>query len=152
MSGFKRYIPEPSDTALQIRISNEKSRCLIRALTARAHRQRKRSAPSSMQPAPKRPRWLDLEKEKKQHCLKVALAASCKHGEPGDALDRLKQGWAQNPRRKQPVTAEVRRLIRERIPLWSERELRTYLSKAGEPSHEMNVQQMRHAIRDHLYS
>ncbi|PXF48302.1 hypothetical protein BWQ96_01991 [Gracilariopsis chorda] len=147
---FKRYIPAPSDTARQIRIANEKNRCLIRALTARPFRSRKRSAPSISQPAPKRPRWIQLDREKKQLCLKVALTASCQHGEPGDALNRLKDGWAQNPRRKQSVNSEIRRILRERVPLWTKHELRQYLLKTGDNPNDMSVHDMRQAIREHL--
>ncbi|CAN8067213.1 unnamed protein product [Agarophyton chilense] len=147
---FKKYIPEHSDTARQVCISNEKNRCLIRTLAARSYRSRKRSAPSLAQPASKRLRWIQLDKEKKQMCLKVALAASCRHGESGDALDLLKQRWAQNPRRKQSVNSNIRRAIRERVRLWNEHELKQYLLKAGESSNGMTVQQMRNAIREHL--
>lgn len=91
-----------------------------------------------------------MDKEKKQMCLKVALTAACRHSEVGDVLDRLRQGWAQNPRRKQSVNAEIRRTIRERVPLWTEIELRQYLLKAGDYSDEMNAEEMRRAISEHL--
>lgn len=123
---------------------------MIRALTARPMRSRKRSAPSASQPTPKRPRWIQLDNKTKQLCLKVALTASCQHGQPGDPLNRLKDGWAQNPRRKQSVNSEIRRILRERVPLWTKFELRHYLSKAGHNPTEMSVQDMRQAIREHL--
>lgn len=129
---FHHYLPSASDTKEQTPITTEKDRCLIRALKARPAG-RKRTAPPPPPPIErKRRRWGALDRERKQACLRVALAAACAGRQPDDGvLGRLRKGWAENPRKKQVVNAEVRQALCATLPRWSLIQLREYLGSAG---------------------
>lgn len=69
-------------------------------------------------------------------------------------LAKLKRGWKENPRRKQMVTAEVRRALCRSLTRWSVADLSDYLTKAGvqgattgDPSDKTELVQR---VHDHL--
>lgn len=153
---FHLYLPSPADVPPTATvITTEKRRCLIRALLSRSASTPKRAAsvrspprptPASVSvasPAPrattsplaetKRPRWTSLDRERKQACLRVALSAACRTSPAGSPLHQLRDGWARNPRLRQLVDLQVRRLLADSVPTWNATELREYLSRANIP-------------------
>lgn len=155
---FRTYLSSASDVAPTCRaIKTEKTRCLIRALKAMSTSElttKKRTlsaAGSTGNPEPaKRARWSGLPKEQKQACLRIALAAACAHESSG-ALQRLRTGWAEDPRRKQLVNGEVRRAICQSVEFWGLDELNDYMSKGGIPvSSAMRRPEIIRAVREHL--
>lgn len=152
VDAFAKYLPSTEDPAPK-RITTEKNRCLIRALRAKpaGEKSLKRPAPSASEQTPKRARWSLMDREKKQACLRVALAAACRQGGREDTLNKLKDAWAENPRRKQVVNGAVRSLLCETVPRWSEDELKSYLARAGLQNESSKAKKdMVQAVLNHL--
>lgn len=158
------YLPSPDDVSQVYQIPQEKDRCLIRALKSKAKPKvkpkaksttRKRPAPASPGPLRKRPyRWSDLQRERKQACLRIALIAACE-GRPhaDDVLGRLRRGWAENPRKKQLVGPDVRNALCQTLPRWSVAQLKMYISRAELPVPDVNSssrEDLIAAVRSHL--
>lgn len=156
---FPLYLPLPTPPD-QI-IQSEKTRCLIRALTSKADRERrshtqrreKRRASDmgsdAMPGVAKRMRWTNLDKERKQACVRVALSAACQHAKHGDLVYNMRETWLKNPRKKQMVNVDVRKALVKSVDLWTEQQLRTYLERAGGLG-VVTVEGMVRAVRDHL--
>lgn len=155
---FCTYLSSAADKAAGCyEIKTEKTRCLIRALKAMSTAEpsaKKRSlsvvlGADKTEPV-KRARWSTLAKEQKQACIRIALTAACAH-RGNVALENLRAGWAENPRRKQLINADVRRAICQSVELWSVDELGDYMSKSGlTPSRSIQKMDMVRAVRAHL--
>lgn len=135
---FKRYTPDPEKQALYpapATVHTDRTRCLIRALQSKLDiTGAKRPAPVAEASGTKRLKddgWAALGREQKQACLRVALAAACAQSDPAPNLLSLRAVWAENPRKKQLVNADVRVALADSAQSWAICELRDYLDKAG---------------------
>lgn len=160
IDAFTQYLA--TDTPPPQNIKNESTRTLIRALEAKSEKRgkkrdlqhdttRDRKRPATELPAVvgKRAKWASLEKERKQACIRVALAAASKYARAGDRVHKLRKVWQENPRRKQMINADVRGALVESVSQWTEKELGTYLNRAG-MSGVVTREGMIRAVRYHL--
>lgn len=79
----------------------------------------------------------------------MALAAATAHDVSDEVLRRLKRGWAENPRRRQLVNAEVREALCRSLGGWSVEQLREYVKEAGIEG-GVNKAELVQTVRAHL--
>lgn len=101
-------------------------------------------------PEAKRPRWTALDRERKQACLRVALAAACKQPDAPHSLHALREAWARDPRAKQLVDCDVRRALAASVSKWTSHELREYLARAGLHAGAMARHEMARSVEAHI--
>lgn len=71
-----------------------------------------------------------LAREKRQVCIRVALAAAMQHS-PSAVVSELNRVWKKNPASPQRVTSEIRRELAESTKNWSVDELMAYVEGAA---------------------
>ena len=133
-----RYIPDPEAVKPRVEIQTHRTKCLIRALSAKPFVDpvRKTEHTQPNKPPAKRQReaeslsWSNLEKEQRQACLRVALAGACDSPNPSHDLVHMLSEWRENPRKKQKLTYRMRVDLAQSTSTWTMDHLRAYLERA----------------------
>lgn len=150
---FREYLSLQEDVGPDvITIKTDPTPNLIRILFGRVNAQNKRKHSGEKDNTiPKRARWNDMDRDRKQSCLRVAIIAAAKYAQPGDCVYKLHQTWAQNPKKRQTIDTEVRSALCSQIRMWSMNELKEYLIRAGIPgSNQMSKSELTRVIKEHM--